>query len=256
MSHRTGVGRVLFPAHKGGRTGAYIAACYCFIGFCLCPSFPTSLRVMQELILQGDCLEIMQGFSDKSFDLVLTDPPYGIGADKGVGGFGVSNTDQHYNEDWDSHTPTKEVFDEIIRVSKNAIIFGGQFFTDKLPPNGHWIVWDKKGDIQFDNPFGDCELAWTNVTKKSVKKYVVIQQGFISDERIRFHPTQKPVSLFEQILNDYTTEGASVLDPFAGSCTTAIAAKALNRGFVCIEKQTKYIGICNERLSSMTSSLF
>jgi site-specific DNA-methyltransferase (adenine-specific) len=176
-------------------------------------------------------------------------PPYGIGADKGVGGFGSSKTDQHYEDDWDSNTPTKELFDELLRVSKNAIIFGGNFFTDKLPVNGHWIVWDKKGDIQFDNPFGDCELAWTNVAKKSVKKYVVIQQGFVSKEKVRWHPTQKPVELFGQILAAYSGEDFIILDPFLGSGTTAVAAKQLGRKFIGIELSEKYCEIARQRLS-------
>jgi len=204
---------------------------------------------MEQEIIQGDCLEVMRGFPDKSFDLCLTDPPYGIGADKGVGGFGSSKTDKHYAESWDSQTPPIEVFQEILRVSKYAIIFGGQFFADKLPVNGHWIVWDKKGAIEFDNPFGDCELAWTNLPKKSVKKYTVIQQGFVSEERDRHHPTQKPVSLFQRILGDYTKEGDKVLDCYLGSGTTLLAAKNSQREAVGIEIQEKYCEIARQRLS-------
>lgn len=202
-------------------------------------------------IIHGDCLEVMKTFPDKSVDLVLTDPPYGIGADKGSAGrFGSS---QHlvrkYEDNWDSMTPSKEYFDEILRIGKSVIIFGGQFFTDKLYTNGHWIVWDKKGDIDFDNPFGDCELAWTNSPRKSVKKYTHIQQGFISEDKIRFHPTQKPTNLFVNIINDYSDEGGVILDPFGGSCTTAVACKQLKRNYICIEKEAKYVAICHERLA-------
>lgn len=206
----------------------------------------------EQKIIQGDCLEVMRGFADKSFDLVLTDPPYGINAASGVGGFGSSRTDKHYEDDWDKVSPVKEVFDEILRVSKNAIIFGGQFFTDKLPPNGHWIVWDKKGEIAFDNPFGDAELAWTNLTKKSVKKYTVVQQGFVSEERDRFHPTQKPVSLFSRILADYAKEGDRVLDCYLGSGTMLLAAKSRGLEAVGIEIAEKYCEIARQRLSQET----
>src|SRR5262249_13711720 len=151
-------------------------------------------------------------------DLVLTDPPYGIGADSGVGGFGVSKTDKHYSDAWDAYPPDQSTINLVISRSPRAIVFGGQFFD--LPTNGHWIVWDKKGDIQFDNPYGDCELAWTNFPRKSVKKYSVVQQGFVSRERTRFHPTQKPVRLMIAILLDYLDDGLSVLDPFMGSGTT------------------------------------
>jgi DNA modification methylase len=190
----------------------------------------------------------MKQLPDKCVDLVLTDPPYGIGADKGVGGFGSSKTDNHYKDNWDNKTPDKEVFDEILRVGKSVIIFGGQFFADKLPTNGHWIVWDKKGNIVFENPFGDCELAWTNLDKKSVKKYVCIQQGFVSEERDRFHPTQKPVKLFGNIIKDYCPEGGVVLDCFMGSGTTALACKNLNRNFIGIEISEKYCEIAKQRL--------
>lgn len=196
----------------------------------------------------ADCLEFMKQIPDKSIDLVLTDPPYGIGADKGVGGFGSSKTDNHYEDNWDNQTPIKELFDEILRIGKSVVIFGGQFFTDKLPTNGHWIVWDKKGNIVFDNPFGDCELAWTNLDKKSVKKYTVIQQGFVSEERDRFHPTQKPVSLFKMIIQDYSVEGGVVLDCFLGSGTTAVACKQLKRNFIGIEISEKYCEIARGRL--------
>src|SRR3990167_6018033 len=152
-------------------------------------------------IIQGDCLGVMKQIPDKSIDLVLTDPPYGIGADKGVGG-GISKG-RKYKGDW-YILPSKEYFDEMLRIGKQVIIFGGNFFTDLLPVNGHWIVWDKTGEIKFDNTYSQAELAWTNVNKNTVKKYVVIQAGFIAEEKDRFHPTQKPVSLFSAIINDYT----------------------------------------------------
>lgn len=199
----------------------------------------------------------MKEMPDKSVDLILTDPPYGIGADKGSAGSFGSSTQlvRKYDDDWDSFTPPIEAFNEMLRVGKKVIIFGGNFFTDKLPVNGHWIVWDKKGEIQFNNPFGDCELAWTNINKKSVKKYTVIQQGFISEEKTRFHPTQKPVGLFEQILKD-NSKDVVILDPFAGSCTTAVACKGLGRNFICIEKEEKYCRIGQKRIEGMTQKLF
>jgi DNA modification methylase len=206
-------------------------------------------------IIEGDCLEVLRSFPAASIDLILTDPPYGVNADKGVGGFGSSKTDKHYDDNWDSGTPSKEYFDEILRVGKAVIIFGGNFFTDRLPVNGHWVVWDKKGDIQFDNPFGDCELAWTNINKKSVKKYQVIQQGFIAEEKERYHPTQKPVKLFAAIIEDYLPDGGIVCDPFMGSGTAMLAAKQLNRPYIGIEISPKYCKIARERLRSVTQKL-
>ena len=92
-------------------------------------------------LYEGDCLEILKTIPDKSIDLVLTDPPYGINADKGVGGFGSSKTDRHYEDNWDKETPTDEYFKQLFRVSKNQIVWGGNFFN--LPKTGGWIYWNK-----------------------------------------------------------------------------------------------------------------
>ncbi|MEK9206869.1 MAG: DNA methyltransferase [Patescibacteria group bacterium] len=212
------------------------------------PSESTVRKTTQEVIC-GDCLPIMRGYKDKQFDLVLCDPPYGIGADKGVGG-GISKG-RKYKGDWDVR-PKKEYFDEILRVSKNAVIFGGNFFTDLLPVNGHWIVWDKVGEIKFDNPYSGAELAWTNFDKNTVKKYVVIQAGFIAEEKDRHHPTMKPVKLFGSILADYTTDEMTILDPFLGSGTTLVACKQLNRNGVGIEISPEYCEIARKRLEQQT----
>ena len=202
----------------------------------------------------GDCLEIMKTIPDKSIDLVLTDPPYGIKADKGVGGFGTSKTDKHYVGGWDLQRPDVGYFNEILRVSKNAIIFGGNFFADLLPLGKHWIVWDKKGDVKFKNPYSDCELLWTNVKKNTVKKYVFKQQGFITDSKDkREHPTQKPSELVKLILKDYG--GQSVLDPFMGSGTTGVACKELGRNFIGIEISPEYFKIAERRINNTSENL-
>lgn len=196
----------------------------------------------------GDCLEVMKSIPDKSIDAVITDPPYGINADKGVGGFGCSKTDKHYIGDWDSQIPNKEYFDWMIKISKIAIISGGQYFTKLLEPNGHWIIWDKIGEIKFQNPFGDCEMMWTNVNKKSVKKYICIQQGFVAKEKDRFHPTQKPTELIRSILLDYTKENDTILDPFMGSGTTGVACIQTGRKFIGCEIEPTYYDIAVKRI--------
>lgn len=203
-----------------------------------------------ELYL-GDCLEIMKTIPDKSIDLVLTDPPYGIGSDKGVGG-GIQKG-RKYEGEWDVR-PLKIYFDEMLRISKLAIIFGGQCFTDLLPQNNHWIVWDKTGQIKFDNPYSGAELAWTNIKKNTIKKYVCIQAGFIGQEKDRWHPTQKPVAIFKAILRDY--EGDTILDPFMGSGTTGVAAKELGRKFIGIEINEPYFNISKRRISQTVTEMF
>ncbi len=202
-----------------------------------------------DVIYNEDCIETFKRIDDKSIDLVLTDPPYGIKASSGVGGFGVSKTDKHYEDNWDNHRPSKQCFDEILRISKNAIIFGGNYFADLLPMGTHWLVWDKKGDIKFQNPYSDCELIWTNIKKNTTKKYVFKQQGFIADSKDkRVHPTQKPTELITQILSDYSKEGDLVFDPFMGSGTTAIACINLNRHYIGCELEKKYYDIALKRI--------
>ena len=196
----------------------------------------------------ADCLDILRQLPDKCVDLVLTDPPYGIKADKGSNGFGNS-ANRKYKGGWDSQTPEQIIFDEMLRVSKKAIIFGGNYFTDKLPVSKCWIVWDKVGENKFDNPFADVELAWTN-DSKVCKKITCIQQGFINEDKSqpRIHPTQKPLKLFETILSDYSNANDLILDCFSGSGTTAIACHNLKRRFVCIERDKEYWKASCERL--------
>lgn len=199
-------------------------------------------------LYHGDCLPIMRSMQSDSIDCIVTDPPYGINADGGVGGFGASATDKHYQIGWDSQAPSQEYFTEMLRIAKKVFIFGGNFFTDKLPVGKHWIVWDKTGEIKFKNPFGDAELVWTSIDRNSIKKYVLIQQGFVSKERERFHPTQKPTQLLRSILTDYTTEGEVILDPFMGSGSTGVACVEVGREFIGIEREQNYFEIAQKRI--------
>ena len=166
-------------------------------------------------LLNGDCLELLKQMPKNSVDLILTDPPYGKKADKGTNGFG-SAKNRRYKGGWDSQRPTKEVFDEMLRVGKNVIIFGGNYFCDILPPSNHWIFWDKKGDIAFQNPFADGEFIYTTF-KKPIKRIVFKQQGFITDSKDkRYHPTQKPSELVERLIKEYSAEGDAILYCFMG----------------------------------------
>jgi len=203
----------------------------------------------------ADCMDILKQLPDKCIDLVLTDPPYGIKADKGSNGFGNS-ANRKYKGGWDSQTPEQIIFDEMLRVSKKAIIFGGNYFTDKLPVSKCWIVWDKVGENKFDNPFADVELAWTN-DSKVCKKITCIQQGFINEDKSqpRIHPTQKPLKLFETILSDYSNENDLILDCFSGSGTTAVACHNLKRRFICIERDKEYCEASIKRLEEARKQL-
>lgn len=198
-------------------------------------------------LLKGDCLELMKEIPDKSIDLILTDPPYGKKADKGTNGFGNSKN-RRYKGEWDKNIPRKEVFSEMFRISKNLVIFGGNYFCHLLPPSNCWIFWDKKGDIAFQNPFADGELIYTTF-KKPVKKIVFKQQGFITDSKDkRYHPTQKPTELVSQLIEMFTNPGDLVCDPFLGSGTTGISCIHTGRNFIGMELDEKYFDIAQNRI--------
>lgn len=207
-------------------------------------------------IYHGDCREIIPHVP--KVDLVLTDPPYGIQMAAGFGSGGRSFGDKHrsvegggiltrqYEDEWDDVRPGETTFHMILAQTDLAIIFGGNYFADLLPRSTHWLVWDK---LQTMPSFSDCELAWTNVERKSVKKKVVEWNGLLGKERERFHPTQKPIELMIWCLEQYSQEGDLVLDPFGGSGTTAAAAKKTGRRCISIEAEEKYCRVTVERLS-------
>ena len=207
-------------------------------------------------IINADCMDILKQLPDKCIDLVLTDPPYGKQYARGKNGWGVCNNRPDLEDvKWDNKTPSKELFDEIRRISKNQIIFGGNYFTDKLPVSNCWIVWDKIGSNTNKSVFADCELAWTSFNKVC-RKFISVSMGFIKDDRSeRIHPTQKPIDLFEKILLSYSNENDLVLDCFSGSGTTAIACHRLKRRFICIEKDPEYWAKSVERLKAEQAQL-
>ena len=209
-----------------------------------------NIQELENRIINADCMDILKQLPDKCIDLVLTDPPYGIGSSF-KSKFGLQVAYKKYDKfDWNNSIPSEEVFKEIIRVSKNQIIFGGNYYTKFLEPTNSWIVWDKIGNYNLKNPFSDCELAWTSFTC-TMKKYTHVSMGFIAgkeEKGNRIHPTQKPVDLFGEILRDYSKENDLVLDCFSGSGTTAIACHRLNRRFICIEKDKEYWEASTKRL--------
>jgi DNA modification methylase len=198
-------------------------------------------------LYNGDCLKYLKSLKDNEIDVLITDPPYGKKADKGTNGFGRSKN-RRYSDSWDSKIPSKEVFNEMLRVSKKVIIFGGNYFAHLLPPSKCWIFWDKKGDIAFKNPFADGELIYTNFTKP-VKKIVFKQQGFITDSKDRrVHPTQKPSELMQILIENYTNENDIILDCFMGSGSTGVACMNTGRKFIGIELDNNYFNIAKQRI--------
>ena len=206
-----------------------------------------------DTIYNQDCVDGLKLLPDKSIDLILTDPPYGKKADKGTNGFGAAQN-RRYAGGWDKEAPPQAVFNEMFRVAKNLIIFGGNYFGNLLPPSNCWIFWDKKGDIAFQNPFADGELIYTTF-KKPVKRIVFRQQGFITDSKDkRYHPTQKPTELVQTLLEMFSEPGQVICDPFLGSGTTAVAAVNIGRHYIGYEIDPGYFQICCDRLDEVETS--
>mgnify|MGYP001570954458 CR=1 FL=1 len=195
-------------------------------------------------ILQGDCLEVMKTFPDKSIDLILTDLPYGIYSDKKVTGFAKKRIDWGLGN-WDIKVG-KNYFDEMFRISKNQVIFGLQYYIDCLLPTKEVWVWDKKTGNNF---FADGELAWTSYSG-TLRIFRHQWCGAFKDSERKEksqHPTQKPVELMKWCMRN-TKENDIILDPFLGSGTTAVAAKQLGRKYIGIEISEKYCQIARDRL--------
>ena len=191
-------------------------------------------------IYHGDCREILPTL--EPVDLVLTDPPYGIGRD-GM----MPSTSSHGGRKafdflgWDDEPPCGEIFKLIFSISENQVVWGGNYFTPHLPPRMGWLVWDKGQDICSS----DCELAYTSrdaaLRRKFMNRVELLKDG-------TQHPTQKPLELMKWCLN-FFPDAVKILDPFMGSGTTLRAAKDLGRKAIGIEIEEKYCEIAAKRLS-------
>ena len=187
-------------------------------------------------IINADCMDILKQLPDKCIDLVLTDPPYGIGISKNP------IRQMHKKKDWDLEIPMGNVFNEIFRVSKHQIIWGGNYFN--LPQSQGFFIWNKLQPENFS--LSQCEYAWYSKQQPS-KMY----NCSVLEEKNKIHPTQKPVKLFMWLLNRETNENDLILDCFSGSGTTAIACHRLKRRFICIEKDPEYWAKSCERLKAV-----
>lgn len=197
-------------------------------------------------IICGDCLEIMKGMPDKCVDLVLTDPPYGIGIDGSDESIqnGVQIRKKYEWGGWDKSIPSKEYFMEILRISKNQVICGANYFNEYLP-QGHkgWVFWYK---AQKGLTMSDGEIIYTSFDVPT--RIFILHRTHLWQENPQ-HPTQKPIELIKYLVNSFSKENDIILDPFLGSGTTAVAAKQLHRNFIGIEISQKYCDIANARLS-------
>ena len=202
-------------------------------------------------------MEYMRSLPDKAFDLAVVDPPYGIGVDGQKERYDYANPKHsrkyHEQKNWDTQIPPQDYFDELERVSKNQIIWGGNYFVKHLH-DGHkgWIVWDKG---QHGLTMSDCELAYSSFDSPTrvfeLNRVALLQDGTI-------HPTQKPVALYRWIFSKYAHDGDRILDTHLGSGSSRIAAYDAGLDFVGCEIDKTYFDLQEERFAAHTAqqSLF
>lgn len=203
-----------------------------------------------------DCMEGMKQFPDNYFDLAIVDPPYGIKMDGGkIGSDNLGSATDYIKKDWDSSAPEEKYFDELMRVSKNQIIWGANHFISRFCKDSScWIVWDKDNT----GDFADCELAWTSFPS-AVRKFKFRWNGMLQEnmknKEIRIHPTQKPVALYSWLLNKYAKPGDKILDTHVGSASSLIACHNLRFDYVGFELDPDYFYAASERLEQVKSQI-
>ena len=202
-------------------------------------------------VFNEDCISVMKRYPDKFFDLAVVDPPYGIGANKMQLGNAKDKVYRGEN-DWDKQTPTAEYWQELFRVSKNQIVWGGNYY--ELKPTKCWLIWDKNNG---ESDFADGEMAWTSFDKPMrIKK--IHWCGSASkweDTNGKIHPTQKPVKLYDWVFNEFAKEGDLILDTHLGSASSRISANKAKLRFVGCEIDTKYFNDGEARFKDFISQL-
>ena len=199
-------------------------------------------------LYNADCMEVMKTFKDKQFDLAIVDPPYGINITKN------KRLNNNSVNDWDSEIPSKEYFTELKRVSKNQIIWGGNYFIEHLNNTRCFINWDKLNHL---DTYADCEMAWTSFDKNAkIFKYMWDGNRYgyegnikgVGKPTIRFHPAQKPVALYKWLLQNFAKEGDTILDTHFGSLSIGIACHDLKFDLTAIELDKDYYEQAKQRL--------
>ena len=195
-------------------------------------------------ITNEDNMKLMARYEDNYFDLAIVDPPYGINVTKMEMGGRKRNKDDK-KKNWDNEVPKKEYFNELFRVSKNQIIWGGNYF--ELPCSQYFCVWDK-GETMYGRDFAEAELAWirkggTRIYKKN------------PNQLNRIHPTQKHISLYEFCLINYAKEGDKILDTHLGSGSIALACHNLGFDLTACELDTEYYDAAIKRIKEHKQQL-
>jgi len=208
-------------------------------------------------VINCDCMDLMKEYPDNYFDLAIVDPPYGINVGRQrVGSSRATEKwstpkDYNYKTFDDSEPPTIDYFRQLFKISKNQIIWGGNYFVKNLPISKGWVVWDKKVDPK--EHLSMCELAYTSFDSRA-KMFSFLWAGFKKQvQEKRIHPTQKPVALYEWLLENYAEKGQKILDTHLGSGSSAIAAYYYGVGeFVGCELDKDYYEGAIERIEKET----
>jgi site-specific DNA-methyltransferase (adenine-specific) len=213
-------------------------------------------------ITNEDNMQLMARYPDKYFDLAIVDPPYGIGEDgsrnKSRRKLAIAKNYKSFAGN-DICSPNIDYFNELIRISKNQIIWGANHFISKIPfDSSCWIVWDKENG---ESDFADCELAWTSY-KTSVRKFKYRWAGMLQEnmknKEVRIHPTQKPVALYKWLLDKYANKQNKILDTHLGSASIAIACHDYGFDLTACELDKDYYEKALDRLKKhqMQQKLF
>jgi site-specific DNA-methyltransferase (adenine-specific) len=191
-------------------------------------------------------MELMARYPDKYFDLAIVDPPYGIGAENHAGKK-ENGWKQWEKKNWDNQIPNKKYFEELFRISKNQIVWGGNYMTEFLKPSMGWVIWDKG---QRDFSLADGEMAWTSFNK-AMRIWEYARAKTISNNKI--HPTQKPVSLYKWLLDKYAKKGDKILDTHLGSGSIAIACHDYGFDLTACELDKEYFDKAMQRINNHTA---
>ena len=207
-------------------------------------------------ITNEDNMELMSRYKDNHFDLAIVDPPYGIGIDRDIN---IKKPDRkstwnkkekYTKKKWDSSAPNKEYFIELKRISKNQIIWGGNYFTNYLKPSKCWIFWDKLFDKTFN--FSHGELAWTSFNSQ-LKMFRQSSKAETRGGKDRIHPTQKTIKLYNWLLDNYAKPGDKILDTHLGSGSIAIACHERGFELTACELDKEYFDSAIKRIKQHTN---
>ena len=203
--------------------------------------------VSGSAVLNMDCIDVMKQIPDNFFNLAIVDPPYGLKITKNGKLKANSKFDRGFKKDvdygvkdWDNNVPTEEYWRELFRVSKNQIVWGGNFFLEYLGNTKCYVTWFKKGKDK-NHRFSHTEWAWTSFTKKPMYiDYAWIGFGYINQGEKKIHPTHKPIYLYDELLKEFASEGDFILDTHLGGGSSRISSHKAKMKFIGIEIDAEY----------------